>query len=1603
MKKSYLPFIVIILLFNLYTNKILALDSLKNKFHIGYHHFFYAHESSGWRNLFGRFRDLQISLMINAGNGYENGTAEEEGWNDGSCGDFSSASQLLSMWEPNNALFMEREKIKRGAYGQLSDYQAEIVGSNTRPKYGYDHRRGYLYSEMEGSENISGITTYPDPNISATGFNGYYLLWDLIENREQTNDYRVPVLHHATYNNNVTNWDDVFYTSDVKVNGYKWFVLPRMRISEADAHSSTVKQVCRITIIKYNGHDSISYDINTNNFRKADTSYHGEYIENYFNPNGTLKEISIRGDSLNFGNHNISSKVDYRIFWYGQVHVWVDRVRVADEWARSLFYPDIDSALTQPYYFKAKIKEEMSLSCIGSNSNFGYAYMDEYNYSSIPCIAKVNEYIKNENQNSGLICETNVAKIAGGSDFKYPPLPEEVLDSLVSKKAVRDVLFAYNYTFTYKKAANSLDTMTLFPLPNNITLPNKILYPGTIGYYKSANPSNYNDSINYWLEHDFQNGFGYNYCYLSHLKRAAKFQKDHPEIIFAAGTQIHSYENPFADLHPVPEQSLREPTNEEVKLQDYLALCYGAKAILQYSFYSTVSHDTTGTKNYYAWGMKGLDTNDYWTNNMRDTNYYGQRKFETLAVLNNKLKYMAKIMYEDNKLKWDESRTINRDVNGANFKFISGLNSYYRDPYNNWNLTSGNADIKKYWEIGAFTNETAGNDGSTYFMLVNKRCTPEINSSGDVRTVRLSFNASDPALAGFNNWKITNAGDSISTSSVIFDKNNSNGVVFPEEFMPGEAKLLKLTPVMKVGGTLAGNELVSGMAFNCLGTVYNAGYNIKLTGVTINFDSTAGIKMNSGKLQIGNITSENFSTIRLNLKGMPGKKWNGIECNNSSFAYFNQVDFNDLKDTITVLTSTNTDTLVCQNCRFYCAQNTINHPSGVNIVTGDKRPSNNSFISSIFNMSASSPYAINMASIGANRSSFYMSYVTISPGGTNTAGNGVILSGCNAIIKNSNFTGYMNSIISSSSDIHLLSNYFKSSGTSSALTGNSYSNLYLAANDKIALGGNNIFDYSSYSSSMKNIHIDVSTFDMWGGSNKFYIDTVNNTSNYHIDGTFNYDREPSSEDIDLGGNCFYHGNQASNFNPITPLCNLHDAVGNPISILYEPSPACDPVVFGEVDFIDNMGAEVIDTVYNVDAYEGGGGGGMGSGKSEANKNASGSIANKEIKQTSGAAFKLHSSIEVSYRKHNLDSVFNKCYLYLDTYFDSTGTSNAITRLYSSTAELDKKHPLIGQSRMTLLKSYYEGLILSHSDNEKIVKMLFYYIQKAKIALRDYDGAMSGLQQIMNQNPYSYEGLIASWDYMSAYVQSLDSSGGGGGGKNYSSSPKASIGDPENQNLDCKDEFISDNSDDPYTKSKQPVIRDDFDKKKYNEDQRKQITKSIISAFTKTKKTADDEIKQLKDDADHGSKKAIQLLEEKKVLKESVKIKKPSTNIQLLQILNSDIKKVFHKEGIIDGKDAKKPLSIIPLEYKLNQNYPNPFNPVTKISFEIPNDSKVKLIVYDMLGREVTTLINDETRQAGKYIMEFNGQAFASGVYFYRIVAQGGDQSFVQVKKMVLVK
>ncbi len=96
---------------------------------------------------------------------------------------------------------------------------------------------------------------------------------------------------------------------------------------------------------------------------------------------------------------------------------------------------------------------------------------------------------------------------------------------------------------------------------------------------------------------------------------------------------------------------------------------------------------------------------------------------------------------------------------------------------------------------------------------------------------------------------------------------------------------------------------------------------------------------------------------------------------------------------------------------------------------------------------------------------------------------------------------------------------------------------------------------------------------------------------------------------------------------------------------------------------------------------------------------------------------------------------------------------------------------------------------------------------------------------------------------------------------------------------------------------------------------------------------------------------------------------------------------------------------VPEDFSLNQNYPNPFNPGTKIKFSIPHQSKVIIKVYDLLGKEVETLVNEE-KPVGIYEVAWNAANLPSGVYFYQLKAApvGGQVgSFITTKKMILLK
>jgi hypothetical protein len=116
--------------------------------------------------------------------------------------------------------------------------------------------------------------------------------------------------------------------------------------------------------------------------------------------------------------------------------------------------------------------------------------------------------------------------------------------------------------------------------------------------------------------------------------------------------------------------------------------------------------------------------------------------------------------------------------------------------------------------------------------------------------------------------------------------------------------------------------------------------------------------------------------------------------------------------------------------------------------------------------------------------------------------------------------------------------------------------------------------------------------------------------------------------------------------------------------------------------------------------------------------------------------------------------------------------------------------------------------------------------------------------------------------------------------------------------------------------------------------------------------------------------------------------------------SGDINSAFHIEiGNIDIFSGVKKVFQVVKEYSLEQNYPNPFNPVTHIRFSVAERNQVRLSIFDILGREIAVLLNNEIRDRGKYEISFDATDLPSGIYFYKLQAGG----FMEMRKMNLIK
>ena len=130
---------------------------------------------------------------------------------------------------------------------------------------------------------------------------------------------------------------------------------------------------------------------------------------------------------------------------------------------------------------------------------------------------------------------------------------------------------------------------------------------------------------------------------------------------------------------------------------------------------------------------------------------------------------------------------------------------------------------------------------------------------------------------------------------------------------------------------------------------------------------------------------------------------------------------------------------------------------------------------------------------------------------------------------------------------------------------------------------------------------------------------------------------------------------------------------------------------------------------------------------------------------------------------------------------------------------------------------------------------------------------------------------------------------------------------------------------------------------------------------------------------------------------------PPSNIYFINentgwIVGDGIFKTINGGGVVSVKDEWQNEQNVPETFHLYQNYPNPFNPTTKISYQLPTTAQVTLKVYDLLGRELTTLVKEE-KEAGTHEVEFDASSLSSGIYLYWITIK----DFVKTMKLMVVK
>lgn len=639
--------------------------------------------------------------------------------------------------------FFGRIKIEQLCYAQRIEYEVSLNGDSLI-NYGFCYR-----NIMPNSYMIDNDRTVLNANAGTDS--AQWLCENIYENLQ----------HGDLYG---------FVQADTS----DWFVKPVMRIRKNDFNKTDTTKVAAIVIKNFSGITIDSVIIRINNFGSDSSEYSGEYTDSYNFPSKNLLQISgstVLSNGLNKGiaNHpaywdwNSYCKIDFKIYWFGEVDIWFDKMIVDDTYSNDLFKGKYDYDIKQ---------EDSCFAIYGKNKFF---FVDEIVNSNIPCIKyvqdKLDYYSLQNGYESGIIsfAVTNGLNIRG---MKNDNIAFEMILNKMQPRIMSCDIHEFN-NFCYPDVFESYD-----PILSNYSA----------GLHTS--PANYNDSLQRLVFGD---------------KMTINSEKPHGAFIYQIHllrTQINEYsEGTRMIIQPqihswIEKESgqfiykgLREPMNSEIEAQGMLAIAHGADGLNWFVFSSESSYGSSSPDsliNSFQYRYDGLINSLDKNFTKRTENWYGQNKWDYVSVMNSKILNWKSTI---DKIEWKSGWSVHSE--GANHEFISDIISIPRNSRLEYEESNIDETNKRYWEMGFFIGINPSNSNNKYFIMVNRRCIPEVHKGdGDYRELRIKFNVSN--LPDYINWKVID----INTGTTVITINKNNNIYYNlGEFKPGEGRLFKLEPV----------------------------------------------------------------------------------------------------------------------------------------------------------------------------------------------------------------------------------------------------------------------------------------------------------------------------------------------------------------------------------------------------------------------------------------------------------------------------------------------------------------------------------------------------------------------------------------------------------------------------------------------------------------------------------------------------------------------------------------------------------------------------------------------------------------------------------------